>query len=657
MAHDNSDAQLKGITSGGANGLQQHQAPDTLGGSTTSGPGARNPNEQMNSNRMYPGGMLSAPWQTLIRNGFKRGTPKQNVGSVTVKEPPKQGLGTVTVKETPKPQGFGRVIQKALARGFKVGISPKDAKAPENPEIHHPETHVAGVEIPHSLREHLKAGNVIPYDHALRGEAAEFVTNVWRKNTHDGKRMSSRLLGVTEDEAPQIKPGKATIKDEMPFKKAVEARKKSRMNPVKTYTPEEKVEKADLEKGVMRRIAPFNPAKDVQAEDKAALHDWQTYMNDPTGIHDFNTDPGVAREGLSEMHPHAKLRAMHRLHGMVQTRRNPGTGEREFLLHRGASKEEAGNSIVGNQAKYSERSSWTADPLTAQEFGAHPYWSNPDAEGEADEPLQPGGVITAWIPESKVAHIPRHYGDIRNERRLGENNYSKEHEVIVEPHQFEVHSFLPHEQIPRHGVHPQFKPQKNKLALSEMEIYKSNYGPKYMKLYDPKANTERKQSRTGAEAPKPPKAAPAPHPDSPHAQRPNQRQRVKDVKADLQQKLAADPSKAKVSLSTTNSKLAKDGIASFNLVPIETCPGAGSCAKYCYADTGSFLRFWKTTMPPRVANWLASQKPDFVEKMNAMFGDVEKKGKIKVIRVHDSGDFYSPDYIKKWTEIARPTRS
>ena len=432
MAHDNSDAQLKGITSGGANGLQQHQAPDTLGGSTTSGPGARNPNEQMNSNRMYPGGMLSAPWQTLIRNGFKRGAPKQNVGSVTVKEPPKQGLGTVTVKETPKPQGFGRVIQKALARGFKVGISPKDAKAPENPEIHHPETHVAGVEIPHSLREHLKAGNVIPYDHALRGEAAEFVTNVWRKNTHDGKRMSSRLLGVTEDEAPQIKPGKATIKDEMPFKK-------------------------DGEAGSAKPLAPRFPSKE---------------------------------------------------------------------------------------------------------------------QGDAIQRELSGG-------------LPNKEGWANVQQELG-----------------------------------------NLVGLG-----KSDEKP--------------------PEAPKPPKAAPAPHPDSPHAQRPNQRQRVKDVKADLQQKLAADPSKAKVSLSTTNSKLAKDGIASFNLVPIETCPGAGSCAKYCYADTGSYLRFWKTTMPPRVANWLASQKPDFVEKMNAMFGDVKKKGKIKAIRVHDSGDFYSPDYIKKWTEIAR----
>jgi len=58
-------------------------------------------------------------------------------------------------------------------------------------------------------------------------------------------------------------------------------------------------------------------------------------------------------------------------------------------------------------------------------------------------------------------------------------------------------------------------------------------------------------------------------------------------------------------------------------------------------------------MPPRVSNWLASQKEDFVPKMIDMIGEAKKKGKIKAIRVHDSGDFYSPQYIDKWNEIAK----
>ena len=426
MDQDNSDSNLKGITSGGANDISQHQSEDTLGGSTISGAGARNPNDQMTGQHLYSGGLLSAPWQTMVRNGFKRvAYAKAEFGNDQAPSAaPKQNFGTVTVKEPPKPKGFGRVIQKALPKGFKVGISPKDAKAPVNSPVRKPETHVAGVEIPHSLKEHMAAGNVIPYDHPLRSEAAKFVTDVWRKNQHDGKRMSMKLLGTTD--SSNVKPGKATVKDEIPMNKDGEAGSATPLPPP--------------------RLPSYDAGAAVQRANSGGLPNKEGWAN------------------------------------------------------------------------------------VRQEIGA--------LFGKAEK------------------------------------------------------------------------------------------------------------------SPKPP-AAPKPvsglHPDSPHAQRPNQRQRVKDVKADMM----ANPEKTKVSLSTTNSKLAKDGIASFNLVPIETCPGAGSCAKYCYADTGSFLRFHKTTMPPRVANWLASQKPDFVEKMNKMFDEVKKKGKIKAIRVHDSGDFYSPDYIKKWTEIAR----
>lgn len=143
---------------------------------------------------------------------------------------------------------------------------------------------------------------------------------------------------------------------------------------------------------------------------------------------------------------------------------------------------------------------------------------------------------------------------------------------------------------------------------------------------------------------------------NPKLERPNQRERTKQVLADI----VADPKKHKLSISTSNSKLAKDGIVSFNLPPIETCPGAGECAKYCYADTGNFLRFWKGTMPPRVANWLAAKRDDFAPRMIELL-DKYKKGrdengkpvKMNAIRIHDSGDFFSPDYIKKWTEVAK----
>lgn len=145
---------------------------------------------------------------------------------------------------------------------------------------------------------------------------------------------------------------------------------------------------------------------------------------------------------------------------------------------------------------------------------------------------------------------------------------------------------------------------------------------------------------------------------NPKLERPKQRERVKG----FMEEMKADPSKRNISFSVSNSKLAKDGISSFNLPAVETCPGAGKCAKYCYADTGSFLRFYKTTMPPRVQNWLASQGDDFSDRAIQYLDEWKKTGKhpdsgkkfpLKAIRIHDSGDFYSPKYIDHWIKIAK----
>jgi hypothetical protein len=136
--------------------------------------------------------------------------PKQPLGSVTMKEPPKQPLGSVTVKEPPKPKGFGKVIQKSK----KVG----SAIVPKTPET----THVAGVQIPDSLKQHFLSGQPVPYNHPAREEAARFVTSVWRRDQNEGRRMSEKLLGIGEGGKvinPNVKPGYTTIKGELPAKK------------------------------------------------------------------------------------------------------------------------------------------------------------------------------------------------------------------------------------------------------------------------------------------------------------------------------------------------------------------------------------------------------------------------------------------------------
>ena len=78
-----------------------------------------------------------------------------------------------------------------------------------------------------------------------------------------------------------------------------------------------------------------------------------------------------------------------------------------------------------------------------------------------------------------------------------------------------------------------------------------------------------------------------------------------------------------------------------------TCPFADKCIKFCYAQKGNYKRF------PSVRNGMEkkyqlTKQTNFVELMNK---EIIKK-KPDFIRVHDSGDYYSPEYLNKWLTIA-----
>lgn len=111
-----------------------------------------------------------------------------------------------------------------------------------------------------------------------------------------------------------------------------------------------------------------------------------------------------------------------------------------------------------------------------------------------------------------------------------------------------------------------------------------------------------------------------------------------------------DSLKPDVRLSDGNSKLKKSGIVSFNLIPIVHCPLAGACKSFCYATVGQ--QAFKSGVQRRAGAFLATIQADFVQSMHAEIQRWKKK-KIQAIRVHDSGDFYSMDYLKSWLEIAR----
>jgi len=106
---------------------------------------------------------------------------------------------------------------------------------------------------------------------------------------------------------------------------------------------------------------------------------------------------------------------------------------------------------------------------------------------------------------------------------------------------------------------------------------------------------------------------------------------------------------ANIGLSDGNTKLKKSGIVSFNLIPIVHCPLAGACKAFCYATVGQ--QAFASGVKRRAAAFKATLAPDFVQAMHAEVGRWKKK--IKAVRVHDSGDFYSMDYLHDWLEIAR----
>jgi hypothetical protein len=81
-----------------------------------------------------------------------------------------------------------------------------------------------------------------------------------------------------------------------------------------------------------------------------------------------------------------------------------------------------------------------------------------------------------------------------------------------------------------------------------------------------------------------------------------------------------------------------------------TCPMAGTCATGCYAQAGAYI--WPVVSAAHQRNLDATRAPDFVRRM---IDDVRTKRGQVVVRIHDSGDFYSLDYVKDWFAIMTAT--
>lgn len=79
-----------------------------------------------------------------------------------------------------------------------------------------------------------------------------------------------------------------------------------------------------------------------------------------------------------------------------------------------------------------------------------------------------------------------------------------------------------------------------------------------------------------------------------------------------------------------------------------TCPFADACVKYCYAQKGNYTRFPSVSIGAE-KRYLLTKSINFVALMSIEI----KKKRPDAIRIHDSGDFYSKEYLNKWIEIAK----
>jgi hypothetical protein len=88
-------------------------------------------------------------------------------------------------------------------------------------------------------------------------------------------------------------------------------------------------------------------------------------------------------------------------------------------------------------------------------------------------------------------------------------------------------------------------------------------------------------------------------------------------------------------------------VSVFNLPVFDTCPGkTPSCEANCYADKGHFR--WPDTKRLYAENLRAAKSDKFVEKIIAKL----RKRRASKVRIHSSGDFFSPEYVLKWFAIA-----
>lgn len=115
-----------------------------------------------------------------------------------------------------------------------------------------------------------------------------------------------------------------------------------------------------------------------------------------------------------------------------------------------------------------------------------------------------------------------------------------------------------------------------------------------------------------------------------------------------------------MNLLTQNSELKGLGVYAWTLPAhwvtltngskFNTCPNAGICGAFCYAKSGrwNFSNVKKAHIEK--LEFVLNDPDKWEEAMNQELS--KKKYQGKMIRIHDGGDFFSDEYLRRWIRIA-----
>lgn len=116
-------------------------------------------------------------------------------------------------------------------------------------------------------------------------------------------------------------------------------------------------------------------------------------------------------------------------------------------------------------------------------------------------------------------------------------------------------------------------------------------------------------------------------------------------------------------LLSQNSELRPDGIFNWTLPAFaiqltngknfNVCPNAGACSSFCYARNGTYL--FSNVRGRHIKNleYILEEPKAWFSQMLTEVNHPKMEG--KYVRIHDSGDFFSEEYLHLWLDIATLT--